>query len=618
MHTQCGIGQGDVFSCILYTIFINSLHSYLKSVGAGITPYPGVRLVASGFVDDVAALSNSLAMAETTARAVEKWGLMFGHQLQLARNKTAILHLPPPNSVKKFYRQVNTLHPSEEIPTIARTATLADGSVVPFTPSYKYLGYVVHPQLPEGDHLAKLIRYISTNHNRYFAYNGLTRRLSPTAVCQILKTVCTPNYLAALINPTAGNISDLSVALRPLMRTLLSNLPDSTPSIFLNAESNIPSGRYLVTRSILTLLLSLATTTYRDAPLPALIRAQRVSIASGGSIPFTSWLARASLYLHKFVPELGRYSDIAAVLHLPPGRVITPSDATLAAAVYARMVCAVVARDELLKLVRQGKLTRNVTSFSHTPAPGPPNQAYYDLCYGFKYIFPGVSYPSKNVPLSCACTELSSALTARVTAPLSRGLLLAIRSARLGACAMHYWPLAPPSWVITEGRTGEHFRNIARGTACPFCPTEIADPRHVLCDCAHPAATAARADILSSAESFIPVLALHILKASPVPSAALTNAYDDLLALPHPDWASASGKSHLHRLALALPWPEVCVDDHDIAHARLLGRLMDLTIVRNSSLHPIANSWVAWAAKALMKACGAWASAVEDNAPPPV
>lgn len=270
------------------------------------------------------------------------------------------------------------------------------------------------------------------------------------------------------------------------------------------------------------------------------------------------------------------------------------------------------------KARRQGKLTRNVTSFSHTPAPGPPNQAYYDLCYGFKYIFPGVSYPSKNVPLSCACTELSSALTARVTAPLSRGLLLAIRSARLGACAMHYWPLAPPSWVITEGRTGEHFRNIARGTACPFCPTEIADPRHVLCDCAHPAAAAARADILSSAASFIPVLARHILKASPVPSAALTNAYDDLLALPHPDWASASGKSHLHRLALALPWPEVCVDDHDIAHARLLGRLMDLTIVRNSSLHPIANSWVAWGAKALMKACGAWASAVEDNAPPPV
>jgi hypothetical protein len=558
-------------------------------------------------------------MAETTARAVEKWGLMFGHQLQLARNKTAILHLPPPKSVKAFYVLANSLCPSEEIPIITSTATLAGGGAIPFTPSYKYLGYVVHPLLPEDDHLAKLIRYIHTNHNRYFAHNGLTRRLTPTAVCQILKTVCVPNYLAALINPTAGNINALSVALRPLMRTLLSNLPDSTPSIFLNAESNIPSGRYLITRSILTLILSLATTTYRDAPLPTLIRAQRACSASGGNIPSSSWLARASLYLHKFVPELGRYSDIPAVLHLPPGRVITPSDVTLAAAVYARKVCAVAARDDLLKLVREGKLTRSVTRFSQPPAPGPPKQSCYDLYFCFEHIFPGVAYPSRNIPLSCACTELSTALTARVTAPLSRDLLLAIRAARLGACAMHYQPLAPPSWIATEDDlTGDHYRTIARGTACPFCPTKIADPRHILCDCTHPAAVAARADILNRAASYIPVLAHHILKATPEPCAALTDAYNDLIALPHPDWASASGKSLLHRLALALPWPEVCVDDHDIAHARLLGRLMDLTIVRNSSLHPIANSWVAWGAKALMKACGAWASAVEDNAPPPV
>jgi hypothetical protein len=94
--TQCGIGQGDVFSCILYTIFINSLHAYLKSKGLGVSPYPGTQITALGFVDDVAAPVNSLPAAQATARAVHEWGQKFGHDLQMARNKSAILHLPPP------------------------------------------------------------------------------------------------------------------------------------------------------------------------------------------------------------------------------------------------------------------------------------------------------------------------------------------------------------------------------------------------------------------------------------------------------------------------------------------------------------------------------------------
>jgi hypothetical protein len=208
-------------------------------------------------------------------------------------------------------------------------------------------------------------------------------------------------------------------------------------------------------------------------------------------------------------------------------------------------------------------------------------------------------------------------ITARVTARLPAANLLAIRSARLGACSLYYAPLAPPSWVTKGARSEDHFRAVARGALCPLCATGIADPRHILCDCTHPAVAAARATARHKATTYLPTLASHIYYATPHPSWEVKDAYRDLLALPpRPDWDSPSGKTLLHRLVLALPWPEACVDDPAAAHARLLGRLMDLTIVRNSRLHPIANSWVAWGSKTLLKTCGTWASAVEENLPP--
>ena len=613
--TQCGIGQGDVFSCILYIIFINSLHAFLKSKNQGISPYPGMHFTAAGFVDDVAALAGSLPAAQTTARAVHEWGSMFGHQIQTAPHKTAILHLPKPGRISLFYQNVLTAPPTADIPTIS-PATLEDGRVVPFTSEYKYLGYMLKEGLPEDAHLQRTIAYIRNNHNRYFAYNGITRTICPTATCQILKTTCLPNYLASIINPTTANIRTLDSAIHPLMRTLLSGLPMSTPSIFLHSESNMPSGRYLLTRSILTTLLNLSISTYKEAPMVSLYHSMRTMIAARQRIPSDSWLARAMDYFSPYVAPLGDYMDISTILQLPAGYNITPSDATLATTVYARMVCEKAARVELQRLVNSGKCTRTVTAFSHAPAPGPPKQHYHDLQFGLHHLKEGAAYPSKYVPLSCV-TEMGPCITARVTVPLPRANLIAIRAARLGACCLHYSPLAPLTWVTEGPRTSEHFRAVAHGKHCPFCEGTTADPRHILCDCTHPATATARAAVLDRATAFIPTLAKHIYSATPKPTGELRDTYYALLSLPpRPDWSTPSGKTLLHRLTLALPWPEACVDDPAAAHARLLGRLMDLTIVRNSRLHPIANSWVSWGSKALLRMCAVWASAVDSGAAP--
>jgi hypothetical protein len=122
---------------------------------------------------------------------------------------------------------------------------------------------------------------------------------------------------------------------------------------------------------------------------------------------------------------------------------------------------------------------------------------------------------------------------------------------------------------------------------------------------------AARGALRASAATYIPVLAEHILSASAEPHPAAEDACNRLKTASPPDWDTPSGKSLLHRLVLVLPWPETCVDDAAAGHCLLLGRAMDHTVARNSSLHKISNSWVTWGGKSLSTICSVWATAVD-------
>ena len=60
-------------------------------------------------------------------------------------------------------------------------------------------------QLDEAAHLSGFITGIKSNHARFMAYNSITRNLSQTAICQILKTACLSGYLLSIVNNTVGN-----------------------------------------------------------------------------------------------------------------------------------------------------------------------------------------------------------------------------------------------------------------------------------------------------------------------------------------------------------------------------------------------------------------------------
>jgi hypothetical protein len=595
--TQSGIGQGDVFSCVLYVIFINSYNNYIADECQGITPYPNTTITSTTFVDDSQAPCTSIADAKIAATSTYNWGVANGHTMQTAPHKTAVLRFPAPGA-------------DNPAPPAVSDITLPDGQVVPYTDTYKYLGLVMRHDLDESAHLKAFITSVKSNHARFMAYNSITRNLSQTAICQILKTACLSGYLLSIINNTVGNRSLLDAALHRLQRSVITGLSSNPPAILLEIESNIPSAQFILTRSALALYLALDTSVYREAPAVKLLEAQKAELAAGNPLPATSFLRRLHKHLDKYIGDLGDYTDIDSLLQFDtysPGKRPGPSDASRAASVYARMVWVHDARHKLLS---SGSYTHDVVNFSQAPAPGPPTQHVYDLHFGFFYALAGAQHPSRSTPISCSINMGSGNLIARTTTAINKPILAGLYMARQGAVALSYPPLAPARW-LNPNRSPEQHSVCRRGLPCPFCADAIADPRHIICDCTHPAVVAARVSLRASAASYISVLAGHIRRANAEPHPAAEDACNRLESAAPPDWDTPSGKSLLHRLVLVLPWPETCVDDAAAGHCLLLGRAMDHTVARNSSLHKISNSWVAWGGKSLSAICSVWATAVD-------
>ena len=79
------------------------------------------------------------------------------------------------------------------------------------------------------------------------------------------------------------------------------------------------------------------------------------------------------------------------------------------------------------------------------------------------------------------------------------------------------------------------------------------------------------------------------------------------------DWETATGKAMLYRLVVVAPWPAASVDKAGESVCRELGEMFDSTVVANRSLRRLANSWVAWGGKRLVRICKAWAAAVDEE-----
>ena len=533
-------------------------------------------------------------------RATEDWGNAHGHFMQAAHNKTAIMHLPPPKAL-----------PS---PT-STPVTLSDGSVVPMVNSYKYLGFMVTPTLSADPQLNKFVNRVVSQFHRLVAYNNVNPYLPQTSLLQLLKSLLSP-YLLSTVPVTTTSIAKLRTAIKPVQRYILANAPEVSPTSLLNIESGIPSSKFLLLRSILGINFATMTSIHPNSPLVVELNEQRANLRPGCFIDRVR-KACSSLSPYGIDPAIVTNNPnfmLKTVTHSlhPPSQQESPGpfDAPLAAHILARVLVTGERRRELVS----SKYNSNITTMSQRTPSGPPTQTYSSLAFSYAYCNAG-AISTKETPLSFIGETSSGNLLVRTTVPLEKKLIAALVRARTGALSINTHPLAPKPWLYND-LTSEEYRSICNGLPCPFCPGTTLCPYHIICECTHPPLVIARAGLVAKAAAYIPVLAKHILLSD---TGTNPNDQQSPRVMAHAsattncttiDWTTPTNLNLLYRLVLVFPWPSAAVTDPLSAQCKALGQLFDLTIVPNSRIHAISNSWVPWGAKQLTSMATVFSSEV--------
>jgi hypothetical protein len=596
--TAMGLGQGDAHSCVLYTIFINSLAKFLRASGhdLGITS-SGTLALHLAFADDVAAPGSDPQRVQRHLRLIEEWATAWGHTVKVGPKKTAIMHFPVPGKRRGT-------DPAAAPALVTPVITLASGAVVPWVEAYKYLGCNLTPCLNHASVLDAIIGRISSTATRFFGFNSVTARLDNASKAQLLKCAFSP-YLLALVPPTKGNIDRLQAKLRQLARIIYLTASPFADDKTVDIEGGIPHALYSIIRARLGMLLSLRLTPHQDAPAAVITRNL---VGYHGRSNMCSWAAETTRFLQRFTDlGAGPYDDIRAILALD--REPHLGDVALAAKVFARRaLCAQLKADFM---AANGDSTTHITSLAQRPplGEGPVKQGHA-LAFSY-YHLDGLLGNLSFTPMSCRAPLCGGCPLPLVTIPLGKDQRDALAMLRLGAIALSATPLGVQAWKVTaEGKgarskSADEWALAKRGRSCPLCQEGTADPFHVAHECPHPAVVDARNEARAKALKYIPMLLSKIQEAtnrvgrfSQPPPVGGWEAPSHLLSA-H-SWDTITSGNLLLRILAVAPWPAAAVDAAEGPLALHLGRCFDAARLSNTSLHPIYNSWCGFGSRATL------------------
>jgi hypothetical protein len=589
--TTGGLGQGFVSSPNLFIMFIHSLSMYLESEGADLGIRVGVgdaraHIVSLAFADDISCPAETPEKAQRVLRLVEAWCAAWGMKMNVGIKKTAVLPLICKQDKDKY----------KVLPPI----TLADGTVVPYCTTYKYLGYTMDAGMHEPAYEDKLMNNIlgtmHGNYNRWFKANSLARRLSPAAKLQLAKAVSLSSYLMCMVPWTEEALGRLEGALGRFARDL-GGLGRAASSELAHIMSGMPTAWFLVARERARMLFTLRATAHKEAP------AVRVLLAIGKARG--SWLFETERKMEALRQEGAR--DPRSVMGKPANHVFSMAEVPAAAATLAREAARVAQAQKRVA----GKLLQQHVVLSAAWVDAPPAQSVTDATLGGRYAPDAERGCIRATPLSHCGAGGGGALACRVSAHVPLDVVRAVIAAWEGPMALGYAPLGPGAWRLQGTMPTKELRHeVAHGMLCPLCKGGVASPRHVLVEC-----TGARGelDMVAERAKLRDVARRIAIKLQRLMHAAQGGEEGTLAHLPVRgiDWTSPTGRNMLFRLLIVAPWPEAAVDDPAAGVARGLGAMFDATLVPNDRLRPIANAWVSWAGVTVLRVCQKWSKEVD-------
>jgi len=606
-----GVPQGEITSCILFIIFIESLARFLKSRpdlhGIDLST-ASVRLIILLllYADDLVMLARTPAELQRALTHIHEWAQLWGFQLGIGTGKTeAVAFIAAARSA------------AEPPPAVTGLPALTcPAGLVPWGTSYTYLGHLLHWNLSTDDLITRRVTRLKMLLNAAFLYNRLIRGMSLAAQIQIMNTVTTGcmNYLFSILPLSAAQAGALDTQLRKAARVIL-GLPMQSPNGLVIAEAGLLLAPAHSAMHHQRFLHTLQLTPYSSGIAATLLRVLSQQRRVGRGVT-QSWLRATTLQLNEAVQSGAIRPQPTSVHDLP-----------LHLSRFSRSLSYVQWRRELCHGVGMNTLRndRRIVTSADRPPSFPP-RAHAASLYFRATLPPTAAHGlhAQMLPLTY-CGPRGGTAVARSTVPAR--LHAIICTAKLGSVALLRYPFRRARGRyndddgisvngIQEGGdddfiTADDTDDWSSAVPCVFCGSDAADVWHLASECRSDALTALQLAVRKEVPRILARALRQLLESAlrhlTGDAPAILEAHVDaaLAAIDGVDWESAEGRFLIHRTLTVLPFaPEYVHASMPRAHS-LAAALHAVCLLKHASrsaytawtisasrlLHRIADTW---------------------------
>ena len=586
-----GVPQGDPLSCLLFSLFIESLSRYLKSRPdiSGVSAFGDqIRLLLLLYADDLVVLANTSEELQRALSHIKAWSDAWRMQVNDGAGKTECLLM-----------SVASPRPANPAPLM-----LAPGQPVHYVESYKYLGYIVRNDLRDDDATARLKEHMEFMWNAKFVHSGIVRRASPTFQLQYFACLVQGalQYLRSLTVCSSNLAASLEVCLSGYHKEIF-RMPDKSPSELVAATARLPPWHAVHAQHHERLFQQLLHTPFQQSIAARIFRLARLDPRRGASIATRNWVA---------CWELERNEWFARGVPIPSANLPYHRIAETAAE-FARA-------SAFWKWQYRGRVDNGIRDNDDTfdPMMRPswrPKLAAAALYEGFQVPMSALGSHPRRTPISVHGPMCQGSLLSMSTIPAHK--IAVIGHLRLGAKAlqMKVFARGPKAYGHRDsgGEENPDPRNpyAIRCEPCPLCNREPLDVYHLVCECSDATISTWRKSLQTEARHLL----IRIAQLLEVAHSEANRDISDICDLVSREATvlnvtTDAGQFIIYRLLLMHTWSaRIPGDDLVMYPVAVVGKLFDCNGLPNRLLRPLANTWGHWSIRWSWRLGNAWRAA---------
>ena len=569
--------------------------------------------------------------------AVHEWSIDWGIEVGKGGGKTEVMYFPADGT--------------DRAP--AGVVKLGDWTV-PWTDKYRYLGYMLQPNLGPAEYVSMIKDRMQSAANRYLLFNSMIQRMSVALQLQITNTLvlgCV-NYLMGVVAATDAQAEELDKILRDVARSVLgANI--ATPRIMLEADARLISVRALQVQHRCRFQQYLRLTPASDAPAVHVMNAlQRMGVDTKRVVPH--WHDTTAQMLNDMQRAAGApvvTDDVPESLeHIHGWSALIGRRCALAVS-RLRLSATLTAKDRPAGAPIEELSPTGIASYMQ-------HIGIYDTTWARAHladeIFAKVGHVAYATPLSswgAACDGSPLALSDKLKTPQSA----VITNFRLGPHALKLWPFS------AGGENDPIFNADLSTRACEACGVDVGSPFHFAVGCRHSSLMQERVHVWSAAKALLRRMVFLLRKAHrdlPVPT-SFENAAKAVIAAISEGQPASTVRTEARNLTgtmgggiqvpthqpdleyvllrllscapfsarevrEAIPAPSRALNRHgeavlpppadraDMPLATALGQLFDSIVLPRHHLRQFANIWTHWSYQRIMDLAGVYQCATSN------